>query len=132
MRSKFGAWSVRCWFLGYSKHEEAYRFEKMNSNCVLVIRDAKFIEDTFDGGRRVRRNNEVVVQDDDEETDQDSPQHDETDHEHEEFALENETEPSSERHQRTQSLEKATEVPFPKQHSRHHFPKNCQPQLTDF
>ena len=41
---------------------------------MLVSRDAKFMEDTFDGGRS-GRNNEVVVQNDDEATDYLSPQH---------------------------------------------------------
>ena len=39
---------------------------------MLVSRDAKFMEDTFDSGRRDRRYNDVVVQDDDEATRPDS------------------------------------------------------------
>ena len=131
-RSKFDARSVRCRFLGYSEHEKAYRFEEVDSNRVLVSRDAKFMEDTFDGGRCDRRNNEVVVQDDDEATDQDSSQHDETDHEHEESAQEDEIEPGNKRHQRTQSLEKATEVPRSKRHSRYQSLEEMSATAQDF
>ena len=60
-RSKFDARSVRCRFLGFSEHEKAYRFEEVDSNRVLVSRDAKFMEDTFDGEGRNCRYNEVVV-----------------------------------------------------------------------
>ena len=76
------------------------------------------MKDTFDDGRRDRRYNEVVVQDDDEETtDQSYSQHDQTDPENEESAQEEEVKSGSKRHQRTQSLENATEVPKPKRHS---------------
>ena len=85
---------------------------------MLVSRDAKFMEDTFDSGRRDRRYNEVTVQDDNEATDQDFPRHDQTDHETEESEQEEEVESGSKRHQRTQSLEKATGVPRYKRPSR--------------
>ena len=131
-RSKFDARSVRCRFLGYSEHEKAYRFEEVESNRVLVSRDAKFMEDTFDSGRCDRRNNEVVVQDDNEATDQDSSQHDQTDHENEESAQDEEVETGSKRHQRTQSLEKATEVPRPKRTNRYQSLEELSATAQDF
>lgn len=97
-RTKFDARSVRCRFLGYSEHEKAYRFEEVESGRVLVSRDAKFMEDTFDSGRRGLRYNEVVVQVDNEVFGQDSPQHDQTDYETEESAQEEEVESGSKRH----------------------------------
>ena len=51
-RTKFDARSVRCRFIGYSDHEKAYRFEELDSGRVLVSRDAQFMEDAFDGGKR--------------------------------------------------------------------------------
>jgi hypothetical protein len=43
---------VRCRLLGYPEHEKAYRFEEIKSGHVLVSRDARFMEDVLDGGRR--------------------------------------------------------------------------------
>uniref|UniRef100_H3H9T3 Integrase catalytic domain-containing protein n=1 Tax=Phytophthora ramorum TaxID=164328 RepID=H3H9T3_PHYRM len=60
-RTKFDARSVRCRFLGYSEHEKAYRFEELESSRVLVSRDAQFMEDVFDSGRRDYHQREVVV-----------------------------------------------------------------------
>uniref|UniRef100_H3H9D7 Integrase catalytic domain-containing protein n=1 Tax=Phytophthora ramorum TaxID=164328 RepID=H3H9D7_PHYRM len=71
-RTKFDARSVRCRFLGYSEHEKAYRFEELESSRVLVSRDAQFMEDVFDSGRRDYHQREVVVIQDEETTDQDS------------------------------------------------------------
>jgi hypothetical protein len=105
-RSKFDARLIRCRFLGYSEHEKAYRFEEIESGRVLVSRDAKLMKDMFDSGRRDRRTNEFVVEEDDEAADHDSPQLDETDHENKESVQDEEFEPGSKRHQRTQSLEK--------------------------
>ena len=65
---------------------------------MLVSHDAKFMEDTFDSGKRDRRNNEAVVQDDDEANDQEFPQHDETDHDYEEYSQDEEIESGSKRH----------------------------------
>ena len=128
---KFDARSVRCRFLGCSEHEKAYRSKEADSNRVLVSRDAKFTEDTFDSGRRDRRNNEVVVQDDDEATRLDSPQHDETDREHEESAQEEEIEPGRKRQQTKQSLKKLTECQAPSDTVLINRPKKCQPQLKN-
>ncbi|GMF72324.1 unnamed protein product [Phytophthora fragariaefolia] len=61
-RTKFDARSVRCRFLAYSEHEKAYRFEEMKSGRVLVNRDAQFMEDVFDGGRRRLDQEEAVVE----------------------------------------------------------------------
>uniref|UniRef100_H3HA27 Integrase catalytic domain-containing protein n=1 Tax=Phytophthora ramorum TaxID=164328 RepID=H3HA27_PHYRM len=62
-RTKFDARSVRCRFLGYSEHEKAYRFEELESSRVLVSRDAQFMEDVFDSGRRDYHQREVVHED---------------------------------------------------------------------
>ncbi|TMW61094.1 hypothetical protein Poli38472_014555 [Pythium oligandrum] len=51
-RSKFDARSVLCRFLGYSDHEKAYRFEELSTGRIVVSRDAQFMEDTFDDGKR--------------------------------------------------------------------------------
>ncbi|KAG3215583.1 Retrovirus-related Pol polyprotein from transposon TNT 1-94 [Phytophthora cactorum] len=110
-RTKFDARSVRCRFLGYSEHEKAYRFEELESGRVLVSRDAQFMEDVFDGGRRDYHQREVVVIQDEETTDQDSLQSDEDDKEEEDEAAGDESfEPCSKRHPRTQSLEEAVEM----------------------
>ncbi|KAG2870398.1 hypothetical protein PC114_g27393 [Phytophthora cactorum] len=60
-RSKFDSKSVRCRFVGYSEHEKAYRFEELESGRVLISRDAQFMEDVFDGGRREYAPKEVLV-----------------------------------------------------------------------
>ncbi|KAG4037393.1 Retrovirus-related Pol polyprotein from transposon TNT 1-94 [Phytophthora cactorum] len=118
-RTKFDARSVRCRFLGYSEHEKAYRFEELESGRVLVSRDAQFMEDVFDGGRRDYHQREVVVIQDEETTDQDSLQSDEDDKEEDDEAARDEGfEPCSKRHPRTQSLEEAVEVPSAKRQSR--------------
>ena len=131
-RSKLDARSIRCRFLGYSEHEKAYRLEEVKTGRVLVSRDAKFMEDTFDSERHDRRYNEVDIQDNDEVTDQDSPQHDQTDHSSEESVPEEEVENGSKRHQRTQSLEKATEVPRPKRQSRYQSLEEMSATAQDF
>uniref|UniRef100_H3H925 Integrase catalytic domain-containing protein n=1 Tax=Phytophthora ramorum TaxID=164328 RepID=H3H925_PHYRM len=119
-RTKFDARSVRCRFLGYSEHEKAYRFEELESSRVLVSRDAQFMEDVFDGGRRDYHQREVVVIQDEETTDQDSSQSDENDNEEkeeEEAARDEDVGPGNKRHPRTQSLEEATEVPSAKRYA---------------
>ena len=62
-RSKFDARSVRCRFIGYADHEKAYRFEEIKSGRVLVSRDAQFMEDVFDSGRRDYAQDEIVLED---------------------------------------------------------------------
>uniref|UniRef100_H3H9M0 Uncharacterized protein n=1 Tax=Phytophthora ramorum TaxID=164328 RepID=H3H9M0_PHYRM len=119
-RTKFDARSVRCRFLGYSEHEKAYRFEELESSRVLVSRDAQFMEDVFDSGRRDYHQREVVVIQDEETTDQDSSQSDENDNEEEEedeAARDEDFGPGNKRHPRTQSLEEATEVPSAKRYA---------------
>uniref|UniRef100_H3H993 Integrase catalytic domain-containing protein n=1 Tax=Phytophthora ramorum TaxID=164328 RepID=H3H993_PHYRM len=120
-RTKFDARSVRCRFLGYSEHEKAYRFEELESSRVLVSRDAQFMEDVFDSGRRDYHQREVVVIQDEETTDQDSSQSDEDDNEEEEeeeeAARDEDFGPGNKRHPRTQSLEEATEVPSAKRYA---------------
>uniref|UniRef100_A0AAV1UXI3 Integrase catalytic domain-containing protein n=1 Tax=Peronospora matthiolae TaxID=2874970 RepID=A0AAV1UXI3_9STRA len=61
-RTKFDAQSVYCRFIGCSEHEKAYRFEEIKSRRVLVSRDAKFMEDVFDSGRRTERDAEDVFE----------------------------------------------------------------------
>uniref|UniRef100_H3H9F8 Integrase catalytic domain-containing protein n=1 Tax=Phytophthora ramorum TaxID=164328 RepID=H3H9F8_PHYRM len=117
-RTKFDARSVRCRFLGYSEHEKAYRFEELESSRVLVSRDAQFMEDVFDSGRRDYHQREVVVIQDEETTDQDSSQSGEDDNEEEEeeeAARDEDFGPGNKRHPRTQSLEEVTE-PFIRYH----------------
>uniref|UniRef100_H3H767 Reverse transcriptase Ty1/copia-type domain-containing protein n=1 Tax=Phytophthora ramorum TaxID=164328 RepID=H3H767_PHYRM len=119
-RTKFDARSVRCRFLGYSEHEKAYRFEELESSRVLVSRDAQFMEDVFDNGRRDYHQREVVVIQDEETTDQDSSQSDEDDNEEEEeeeAARDEDFGPGHKRHPRTQSLEEVTEVPSAKRYA---------------
>uniref|UniRef100_H3H842 Integrase catalytic domain-containing protein n=1 Tax=Phytophthora ramorum TaxID=164328 RepID=H3H842_PHYRM len=119
-RTKFDARSVRCRFLGYSEHEKAYRFEELESSRVLVSRDAQFMEDVFDSGRRGYHQREVVVIQDEEATVQDSSQSDEDDNEEEEeeeAARDEDFGPGNKRHPRTQSLEEATEVPSAKRYA---------------
>uniref|UniRef100_H3H942 Integrase catalytic domain-containing protein n=1 Tax=Phytophthora ramorum TaxID=164328 RepID=H3H942_PHYRM len=119
-RTKFDARSVRCRFLGYSEHEKAYRFEELESSRVLVSRDAQFMEDVFDSGRRDYHQREVVVIQDEETTDQDSSQSDEDDNEEEEeeeAARDEDFGPGNKRHPRTQSLEEVTDVPSAKRYA---------------
>ena len=107
-RTKFDDKSVRCRFLGYSDHEKAYRFEELESCRILVSRDAQFMEDVFDTGKRKYDQQDVIIEDE-EATDGESPQEEEED-----TAQDIDMESSSKRHQRTQSLEKATDTPSAK------------------
>ena len=59
--SKLDARSTLCRFLGYSDHEKAYRFEELSSSQILVSRDAQFMEDTFDSGKRVQAHDSKAV-----------------------------------------------------------------------
>lgn len=108
-RTKFDASSIRCRFLGYSDHKKAYRFEELDSGRVLVSRDAQFMEDVFDGGKRNNAPEDAPIdfQDDEEATDADSQQEEKT----EETARDADMDSGNKRHQRTQSLEKAAQVP---------------------
>ena len=63
-RSKLDARSVHCRFIGYSDHEKAYRFEEIRSGRVLVSRDAQFMENIFDSGRRDYVPDEAILEDD--------------------------------------------------------------------
>ncbi|KAG6578193.1 Gag-Pol polyprotein [Phytophthora cinnamomi] len=128
-RSKFDARSVRCRFLGYSEHEKAYRFEEIESGRVLVSRDAQFMEDVFDGGRRKYATKEVVIglpdEDDEDATDEETPS--ESDEDGSEAALDEDFEPGSKRHPRTQSLEEAVEVSRAKRYA----PQNGRSTLDE-
>ncbi|KAG6616420.1 Gag-pol Polyprotein [Phytophthora cinnamomi] len=118
-RTKFDARSVRCRFLGYSEHEKAYRFEEIKSGRVLVSRDAQFMEDVFDSGRRNFDQEEAVVElRDEDSTDQETSSGLEEDDE-EETARDEDFETGTKRHQRTQLLEEAVEIPRSKRQSRH-------------
>ncbi|KAG3121827.1 hypothetical protein C6341_g27222 [Phytophthora cactorum] len=121
-RSKFDSKSVRCRFVGYSEHEKAYRFEELESGRVLISRDAQFMEDVFDGGRREYAPKEVLVDLHDEDaTDEEvsSGSDRNEDEDEDEAARDEDFEPGSKRHPRTQSLEEAVEVPSAKRQSRH-------------
>lgn len=115
-RSKLDARSVRCRFLGYSEHEKAYRFQEVDSGRLLISRDAQFMEDVFDGGRQ-KSKSEIVVQDD--EVGDEPSQPIDTDNENEEMTQDNEFELGIKRHQRTQSFEKAADIPRPKRFNRY-------------
>ncbi|KAG6615789.1 gag-pol polyprotein [Phytophthora cinnamomi] len=122
-RTKFDARSVRCRFLGYSEHEKAYRFEEIESGRVLVSRDAQFMEDVFDGGRRKYATKEVVIglpdEDDEDATDEETPSESDEEGSEDEAARNEDFEPGSKRHPRTQSLEEAVEVPRAKRYAPH-------------
>ena len=109
-----------------------YRFEEVESDHLLVSRDAKFMTDMYDGGRRNLLYNEVVVQDDDEATDQDCSQHNQADPENKESAQEKEVKSDSKRHERFQSLEKATKVSRPKLHSQYQSLEEMSATAQDF
>ncbi|OWZ15093.1 Gag-pol Polyprotein [Phytophthora megakarya] len=116
-RSKLDARSMRCRFLGYSDHEKAYRFEELDSGRMFVTRDAQFMEDIFDGGKREHTSNHVtvVLQDEDDEGSTDDDGSSEVDED--EAARYEDFEPGSKRHPRTQSLEEAVEVPRAKRYA---------------
>ncbi|KAG6590646.1 Retrovirus-related Pol polyprotein from transposon TNT 1-94 [Phytophthora cinnamomi] len=129
-RSKFDARSVRCRFLGYSG-TKAYRFEEIESGRVLVSRDAQFMEDVFDGGRRKYATKEVVIglpdEDDEDATDEETPSESDEDGSEDEAARDEDFEPGSKRHPRTQSLEEAVEVPRAKRYA----PQNGRSTLDE-
>uniref|UniRef100_A0AAV1V177 Uncharacterized protein n=1 Tax=Peronospora matthiolae TaxID=2874970 RepID=A0AAV1V177_9STRA len=58
--------------MGYADHQKANRFEEIKSCRVLVSRDAQFMEDVFDSGRRDYVQAEVVLEDEEGSTDEDS------------------------------------------------------------
>ncbi|GMF32515.1 unnamed protein product [Phytophthora lilii] len=72
------------------------------------------MEDVFDGGRRSYDEEVVVELRDEDATDQESSSEDETDESATPFQ---DFEPGSKRHQRTQSLEEAVEIPRNKRQS---------------
>ncbi|KAJ8542605.1 hypothetical protein ON010_g12207 [Phytophthora cinnamomi] len=90
----------------------AYRFEEIESGGVLVSRDAQFMEDVFDGGRRKYASKEVVIglpdEDDEDATDEETPSESDEDGSEDEAARNEDFEPGSKRHPRTHS-----EVPEP-------------------
>ena len=50
--TKFDARAVQFRFIGYSEHDKVYQFQDIKSDRVLVSREAQFMEDVFDGGKR--------------------------------------------------------------------------------
>ena len=88
----------------------------MESCRILVSRDAQFMEDVFDTGKRKYDQQNVIIEDE-EATDGESPQA------AEDTAQDIDMESSSKRHQRTQSLEKATDTPSAKRSTAY---KGCQ------
>ncbi|KAJ8566600.1 hypothetical protein ON010_g6522 [Phytophthora cinnamomi] len=115
----------------YSEHEKAYRFEEIESGRVLVSRDAQFMEDVFDGGRRKYATKEVVIglpdEDDEDATDEETPSESDEDGSEDEAARDEDFEPGSKRHARTQSLEEAVEVPRAKRYA----PQNGRSTLDE-
>ena len=127
-RSKFDARSVRCRYLGYSEHEKAYRFEDIENHRVMTSREARFIEDVFNHGKR----SSTVVFQDEMVVDETSSQTDETDQDTDDAASNRNSmldstknsqpqappdvdfEPGSKRHQRNRSLEQAVQIPGPR------------------
>uniref|UniRef100_A0AAV1UYS4 Integrase catalytic domain-containing protein n=1 Tax=Peronospora matthiolae TaxID=2874970 RepID=A0AAV1UYS4_9STRA len=75
-RSKLDARSIQCRFIGYSDHKKAYRFEEIKSRRVLVSRDAQFMENVFDSGRRDYVQDGAVVEEDAFMEDEDVPMED--------------------------------------------------------
>uniref|UniRef100_A0AAV1VAU9 Integrase catalytic domain-containing protein n=1 Tax=Peronospora matthiolae TaxID=2874970 RepID=A0AAV1VAU9_9STRA len=75
-RSKLDARSIQCRFIGYSDHEKAYRFEEIKSRRVLVSRDAQFMENVFDSGRRDYVQDGAVVEEEAFMEDEDVPMED--------------------------------------------------------
>ena len=59
--SKLDARSTLCRFLRFLNHEKAYRFEELSSSWILVSRDAQFMEDTFESGKRVQASDSKAV-----------------------------------------------------------------------
>ena len=51
-QSKVDPISSLCRFLGYSDQEKAYRFEEISTCRIIVSREAQFMEDTFNNGKR--------------------------------------------------------------------------------
>lgn len=50
--------------MGQVDHKKAYQFQEIKSDRMLVSRDAHFMEDVFDSGRRIYIEAEVVLDDD--------------------------------------------------------------------
>lgn len=80
--SKFDSRSARCRFLGYSEHEKVYRLEATGNGCVMTSHDVRFMEDVFG---HVKSSGTVVHQDE-ASVNKASSQNDETDHDTEDAA----------------------------------------------
>ena len=114
-RTKFDPRSTKCRFLGYSEHEKAYRFEGLDDGRVFISRDAQFMEHVFDSGSRDYAQKEVVVDVQAEEDEENTTNEGPADTEMGSTSDEEQADDSgNKRHQRTRSLEEATEVPNPK------------------
>ena len=122
-RSKLDARSIQCRFIGYSDHEKAYRFEEIKSGRVLVSRDALFMENVFDSGKRDYLQDGFVVEDEALLDDEDVPMEDSSSHDTSNMDFEDATmggnEPGNKRHQRTQSLEALANAPESKRRARY-------------
>uniref|UniRef100_A0AAV1T8D3 Uncharacterized protein n=1 Tax=Peronospora matthiolae TaxID=2874970 RepID=A0AAV1T8D3_9STRA len=123
-RSKLDARSIQCRFIGYSDHEKAYRFEEIKSRRVLVSRDAQFMENVFDSGRRDYVQDGAVVEEEAFMEDEDVPMEDYSSHDtsnmnFEEATMDGVDEPGVKRHQRTQSLEALANAPDAKRRARY-------------
>ena len=51
-QSKLDPRSSLCRYLGYLEHEKAYCFEEISTRRIIVSRDAQFMDDTFENGKR--------------------------------------------------------------------------------
>ena len=60
-KMKLDTRSTLCRFLRFLNHEKAYRFEELSSSWILVSRDAQFMEDTFESGKRVQASDSKAV-----------------------------------------------------------------------
>ncbi|KAG6614328.1 Retrovirus-related Pol polyprotein from transposon TNT 1-94 [Phytophthora cinnamomi] len=104
---------------------------EIESGRVLVSRDAQFMEDVFDGGRQKYATKEVVIglpdEDNENATDEETPSESDEDGSEDEAARDEDFEPGSKRHPRTQSLEEAVEVPRAKRYA----PQNGRSTLDE-
>uniref|UniRef100_A0AAV1TPS2 Reverse transcriptase Ty1/copia-type domain-containing protein n=1 Tax=Peronospora matthiolae TaxID=2874970 RepID=A0AAV1TPS2_9STRA len=67
-----GKWLFKLCMTPEASNGKAYRFEEIKSGRVLVSRDAQFMEDVFDSGRRDYVQAEVILEDEEGSPDEDS------------------------------------------------------------
>ena len=139
-RLKLDPRATLCRFLGYSEHEKASRFEDLSSGRIIISRDAKFMEDTFNSGKSGQAPTSVTeFQDETDTTDNQDDDEDMPDQSSENMESCDETKlpkeqeyerpnaefvPGSKRYLRTQSLENLLRPPSSKRHGHVSFASN--------